>query len=462
MSPDSKSGLPSIALDPQGNPRIIFFEVENGAYEGVRLKAAAKDENLWETSEVSTASDMGYVPGIATDSEGNTLISYDACVEGKNVYSVFLASDSIGDYISKEIIPGDGFCYEMPTVKIGSDGKIHLAYLRWIADEAEEIFIYEVRYGYLDGEGFVSEVIDDSFLLSEESYGSPEGSSPIDFVLVNDVPNVLYVDGGSNLCLAKRISAGNWHVDTVQAQSLMLSAAVDEQGKLHLAYRKGESYDSIYYSTNKTGTWQHEFVAKVQEPAIGSNFGGNSAFSLDLDPKGNPQIVWSDYRLSDFFSDVYRSWKTPGGWSKEPVLSDPDLAEGNQFCRFFKIDGEGYGHVAYMAGSGDDDIHVYYARSKEPIGETSSAIESPPRPPHVPLSLSVEGARIRFELSQSSFVRLTLYDATGRMVKELASGTYPAGQNEMTVNSKNLPAGVYFARLESGKTSASVRVVIIR
>ncbi len=458
-NPDSISGLPSIVLDPQGNPRIIFFEVENGAYDNVAFKVAAHDANPWVTDEICKVWDIGYIPSIATDSKGNTFIAYDAREIEEDDYSVFLASDSSGTYGSMRVIPADGFCYEMPTVKVGPDGKIHLAYLRWIVDEFEDIYIYEVRYGYLDGEDFISEVIDDSFLLSEESYGPPEGSSPIDFVLVNDVPNVLYVDGGSNLCLAERISAGNWHVDTVQTRSLMISAAVDAQGKLHLAYRKGESYDSIYYSTNKTGTWQHEFVAKVQEPAIGSNFGGNSAFSLDLDPKGNPQIVWCDYRLSDFFSDMYRSWKTPGGWSKEPVVSDPDLAEGNQFCRFFKIDGEGYGHVAYMAGTSDDDIQVYYARSKEPIGEVSSVIESPHR---VPLYLSVEGARIRFELSRASLIRLTLYDASGRMVRELASGTCPAGRSEVAVDTKNLSSGVYFARLESNGISVNARMVVIK
>lgn len=457
-NPDSISGLPSIALDPEGNPGICYFEVETGTYEGVTLKATAKNSGIWKTDDVCRAGDMGYIPSITTDSKGNTYIAYDAYLEETYNYSVFLASDSSGEYVSKEIISGDGLCYEMPTVKIASDGKVQMAYLRWISDDIEEIYIYEVRYGYLDGESFISEMIDDSFLVLEQN-GPPEGSSPIDFVLANDVPQVFYIDEGCNLCHAERVSADNWNVDTIQGQSLMLSSAVDAQGKLHLAYRRGESFDSIFYATNKTGSWQHEFVAKTQEPGIGGNFGVNCSISLDLDPQGNPHIVWCDYRPSDYFSDVYRSWKTPEGWSQEPVLSEPDLAEGNQFCRFFKIDKAGYGHITYMVSPDSDDIHVYYAKSKSPLSGTGVDEQLVKKSPS---NIEVAGSNVHFSLSEPGLVTLGVYDASGRRVDNLVSGNYPAGEYAVPIQLAELSAGIYFVKAQSGEYTAGAKFIVTR
>ncbi len=130
--------------------------------------------------------------------------------------------------------------------------------------------------------------------------------------------------------------------------------------------------------------------------------------------------------------------------------------------RFLKIDKEGYGHLTYtwMSGDNSGDPCVYYAKSKEPVAEpqaiveTSSLTSSP--------SLCISGTQVRFSLPQSSFVRLVLYDASGRMVQELARGCYPAGQSEIAINRYNLSRGVYFVRLQSDNSSASARLVLIR
>ncbi len=56
--------------------------------------------------------------------------------------------------------------------------------------------------------------------------------------------------------------------------------------------------------------------------------------------------------------------------------------------------------------------------------------------------------RIRFILRERGFCRLAVYDITGREVRELISREYPAGEWQAEFDGTELPAGVYFARLE--------------
>src|SRR5262249_12320742 len=80
-------------------------------------------------------------------------------------------------------------------------------------------------------------------------------------------------------------------------------------------------------------------------------------------------------------------------------------------------------------------------------------------PARGPLTLS-------FALPHAAAVRLAIYDATGRRVRDLVSGVEPAGPHEVTGNlngddGHRLPAGVSFARLEvEGRTLAEKLVTL--
>lgn len=57
---------------------------------------------------------------------------------------------------------------------------------------------------------------------------------------------------------------------------------------------------------------------------------------------------------------------------------------------------------------------------------------------------------IPFTLSASGHVRLSLYDATGKVVNTLLNETLEMGTHKVKANLTNLPAGLYFYRLEAG------------
>jgi hypothetical protein len=67
---------------------------------------------------------------------------------------------------------------------------------------------------------------------------------------------------------------------------------------------------------------------------------------------------------------------------------------------------------------------------------------------------------ISFSLPKAENVRLSVYDAQGRLVRNLAEGTRTAGTHHVSVS--GLESGVYFYRLEAGKASLTRRMVVAK
>ena len=73
---------------------------------------------------------------------------------------------------------------------------------------------------------------------------------------------------------------------------------------------------------------------------------------------------------------------------------------------------------------------------------------------------------IGFGLGRSDRVALRIYDISGRMVRELASGTRQPGIYNEAWNLRSdagarVPAGIYFSRFESASFSAMRKVVVL-
>ncbi len=67
---------------------------------------------------------------------------------------------------------------------------------------------------------------------------------------------------------------------------------------------------------------------------------------------------------------------------------------------------------------------------------------------------------ITYSLLKSGEARLAVYDPQGRLVKTLAEGTQLAGTHRINVS--GLKSGVYFYRLEAGRTSLTRKMVVAK
>ena len=74
---------------------------------------------------------------------------------------------------------------------------------------------------------------------------------------------------------------------------------------------------------------------------------------------------------------------------------------------------------------------------------------------------------IRLDLPQGGPLRVVAYDVTGKRVRTLASGPWPAGRHVLTWSGddqggRRVPAGLYFISMEAGETVRTEKVVRIR
>jgi subtilisin family serine protease len=131
--------------------------------------------------------------------------------------------------------------------------------------------------------------------------------------------------------------------------------------------------------------------------------------------------------------------------------------------------------IQHMVATGDAVVY------DEPIGpkvNAFSAVSSVPtavavaeRPPSVervraaPNPVVGSGA-IRFDLARGGSARLSIYDASGRLVRVLVRGVFTAGPHVAPWDGRSdvgvrLPAAVYFARLESGSATVTTKVILM-
>ena len=101
------------------------------------------------------------------------------------------------------------------------------------------------------------------------------------------------------------------------------------------------------------------------------------------------------------------------------------------------------------------------------IGYTPSGIEESGRPViegyEVYPNPSLGNVVIKYGLNQSSDISLSLYDITGRLLKNIYSGIQEQGSHEFTLSKEDeLADGIYFICLETGNNKVTKKLVIVR
>lgn len=67
---------------------------------------------------------------------------------------------------------------------------------------------------------------------------------------------------------------------------------------------------------------------------------------------------------------------------------------------------------------------------------------------------------IRFVLPVAGYAKGMVYDVLGREVANLINGEIEAGDHELKFNANGLPSGIYIFRLEAGKYSSAIKMVV--
>ena len=71
-------------------------------------------------------------------------------------------------------------------------------------------------------------------------------------------------------------------------------------------------------------------------------------------------------------------------------------------------------------------------------------------------------AQLDFNLAAAGSVRITIYDATGRLVSTATDSRYQSGGHSMRLSATALRAGSYFALLESGGERLTKKFAVLK
>ena len=69
---------------------------------------------------------------------------------------------------------------------------------------------------------------------------------------------------------------------------------------------------------------------------------------------------------------------------------------------------------------------------------------------------------IEYTLTNEVEVNLTIYDVTGRIVKNLVNGEIEAGYHSVNWDAKDLPSGIYFVKLQVGEFTETRKLVLMK
>jgi hypothetical protein len=70
--------------------------------------------------------------------------------------------------------------------------------------------------------------------------------------------------------------------------------------------------------------------------------------------------------------------------------------------------------------------------------------------------------KIKYEIPTSTFVKLLVYDITGKYIETLVNKDQKAGTYEVEWNAENYTSGAYFYKLETNNYSESKRMLVIK
>ncbi len=231
--------------------------------------------------------------------------------------------------------------------------------------------------------------------------------------------------------------------------------ATDLYLRPHVAY--SDTTRRVAYVRRDSAGWTVPFYIS------GDSLGGGP--SITCDKYGHLYVVWVGYESK---AKLWYATYDGTSWSA-PVRLRNDTAYGDYSPRLgFPVSDSGVDLIWTMNNPSGSGYRVMYWRL--PLLPSGVEVERPVEPRGEGLQLSVRSPVrsqlvVRYFLPQSKIQNLkskiSLYDLSGRLVAMLDEGVKPFGWHELKAPLK-IPSGVYFLRLEAGKSSLTRKFVLLR
>jgi hypothetical protein len=402
---------PDLAFDEQDRAWLVW---DNGCWNNSSVIAGCYwDDSQWSAEQqVSPANstDLCFAPKVGCGGGQVWCVWYSGPTD-TTAYSVYASRwDSVAERWQPEmrVSPTNGNNNWWCDVAVDTQGKPHVVWT-----ETEHLAIY---YSFYDG---------------------TQWSPPL---LVND---------------SSRVKASAWPQPRI---------VIDSDGILHVSYTgvlNGAPARDVFYTRSDGSGWIPS--VRVTQDTV-HNY--NEWYS-DIAASASDN-VWIAFMRQGEGSDQFRIYAVHfdgHSWAAEQRL-DNDMASQDGGCSLI-LDSNDLPWVVWQgmdSASGNADIYFNRYASAGVAEKTS---ETPPVAAPVWANMRRRGCAVRYELSQPAFVRLDVYDLTGRLVRNLVKSEQKAGRHAAIwygTDSQGLAAspGVYICRLQNGESIKAVKLILAR
>ncbi|MFH1681989.1 MAG: hypothetical protein ABIH26_15275 [Candidatus Eisenbacteria bacterium] len=474
---------PSMASDSEGN-LYVAVEHEGPAEMVIRIYKSENGGAQWNFFYMVSALSDIYKPSIAVGEGGENwlIMVFQHADERILAFHVNLDSTDHNEFTAIEHnVPG------VSNPRIATDGTEFEGWYPYVVWNSRDVDNWVLRFtrsldygatwetpttlaGYC---GYPDEFYDGGEAYPDIDYGSRYLYVAFDDYSAQctstnrDVFAMRSTDYGASWAGAIRLSseADDEHGPRVGA----IKNYLDERNAVvvYTRFWSGIDDDIMYHGTEDGGTtWSaHRCmsctpVAEERSPDIETSFSEGRFHAA----------WWQDYNIQ------YRSapYADPLAWGDTVKVCEADAAAAD-FPRpavgvnpTVSVDEEaGIAWTDFRNAITADDI--YY----DGPGAVSTGVGERDRVPSVTLLEPVRpnpfnpAAVLRYSLSAPGFALLAVYDVTGRRITVLQDGHHEAGKFETVWSGlddagREVPSGVYFARLRAGDYAAAQRVVLVR
>jgi hypothetical protein len=454
----------SIALDAQGNPHVSHYDGTTGD-----LKYARKSGGVWtnETADGS-ANLVGLYTSNALDAQGNLHVSYHDFTTGDLKY----ARKSGGVWT---IETADGSANSVGTytsIALDAQGNPHVSYIDATtgdlkyARKSAGVWTVETADGSANAVGYFSSI-------ALDAQGNPHASYYDNTVgdlkladaavhLLNPAPGVSWPVGSRQEIAWSGVgtvdlylSSDGGSYEEILADNVIASPIVIRVPHIPSRFARLTLLRSSPFSTSTTDSFFtiNATIALLKFQASTIEEASKRSVRLSWETAPGPEADVR-YRIERMHRE------STGGSSAEFEPAHSGLLDVGEY-----LDAEAgaFSHYRLVAVNGLGEEYVLGETASAPaLGDGRSIVASP--------NVARDGEiQVAFRVASDLLgTDVAVFDASGRLVRGLASGVFPAGIRSVTWDGRNdrgerASAGVYFVRLAwGGQPRESARITILR
>jgi photosystem II stability/assembly factor-like uncharacterized protein len=226
----------------------------------------------------------------------------------------------------------------------------------------------------------------------------------------------------------------NWFSQTVPTTSYELTSVFFIDSNTGIIVKANYNYTrSIYRTTNGGNLWYEIYTGSVRSLR---------AISFVNSTKG--------YLIGDE-GDVFVTSNGGANWLYTPSGVMNWLYDG-----IFVSE-----NIGWAVGTGGIILHtttggnVFVQNTGNEITEKFYLHQNYPNPFN-------PSTKIKFDVSNNSFIRISIFDVVGKEIELITNKNYPAGSYEFTFDAEKYVSGVYFVRLFSNDYTESRKMLLVK